>query len=126
MSCEDIPEYDICRKRGDTYAQTFQFLVDGTGHDITGDTLELAVNSEENPTDTTNQLFLMTTSGGSPELVILGSADGTFTVAPNATNADQTPATYYYDLQWTDTVGTGEKRTIMRGKWIVVQDITKA
>lgn len=127
MSCEDIPEYDICRKRGDTYQQTFQLLVDGVGHDITGDQLDLAVNSEENPSDTSNQLFLLSTT--TTGITIPAGTTGLFTIETPAAIADAVnyvPGTYYYDLQWTDDPGgTPRERTIMRGKWIIVQDITK-
>ena len=43
--------------------------------------------------------------------------------APSAVQADQTPASYFYDVQMTDSGGA--KRTVVAGKLKFVQDITK-
>lgn len=110
MSC--VPQHDICRKRGDTYAETFQLKINGVAQDITGDTLLLTVNRDEAPADTTNQLFQLTATH---------VAFGIFAFAPSAVQPAD-PGSYFYDIQWSDG---GVLRTILRGKYIVEQDITK-
>ena len=96
---------DISRVRGDTYP--FVFTVqdsDGSPIDITGFSFTLTVDPEESPVDASNNLFALT---------------GSLT----ALQADQDPAGYYYDLQMTDL--SSDIRTIAKGAWNVVQDITK-
>jgi hypothetical protein len=124
-----IPEYDICRKRGDSHHEFFQLQIDGVGHDITGDNIDVAVNSEAAPTDTTNQLFLLTSTPAAGVVIPAGTT-GLFNFGPSQAQADAAnyaPGTYYYDVQWTDDPGgAAEKRTILKGKWVIEQDVTKA
>lgn len=113
MSC--VPEHDICRARGDTHAEVFQLKVNGVAADITGDTLLLTVDPSDAPPDASNNLFQLTATLVTP-------ASGIFSFAPSALQADQEPAEYFYDIQWDNGA---EKRTILRGKFTFVQDITK-
>jgi len=117
MSCS-VTEENICRKRGDTWP--FQITItdtDGVAIDITGDTFLLTVDPSPTPPDATNNLFQL--AG-----VITDAPNGVveFTLTPS--QADQTPATYYYDVQQTEAV-SGDIRTILQGEWEVRQDITK-
>ena len=112
MSC--VPQFDVCRKRGDTFAEVFQLKVNGAAQDITGDTLLLTVNRDREPADTVNQLFQLTGTH-------VDDAAGIFSFSPSAVQPVD-PGTYYYDVQWDDGV---QKRTILQGKWTVEQDITK-
>ena len=108
---------DISRVRGDTYP--FVFTVqdsDGSAIDITGFTFTLTVDPEESPVDAANNLFALTGS-------VLVGADGTVEFQPTTEQSDQEPAGYYYDLQMTDL--STDIRTIAKGAWTVVQDITK-
>ena len=110
-------DVDIDRVRGDTYP--FIFTVNdsaGSPIDITGYSFLLTVDPEESPTDATNNLFQLTGS------IVSGPA-GTVEFSLTALQADQEPAGYYYDLQMTDTAT--DIRTIAKGAWNVVQDITK-
>ena len=54
---------------------------------------------------------------------ILDATAGRVEFAPSALQADQTPGTYYYDLQMVD--GVGRKRTIALDKYVYTRDITK-
>jgi hypothetical protein len=113
----EVTEEMIKRTRGDTYPISVT-LKDSSGVaiDITGGTFALTVNSEENPTDTANQLF---TEAGT----ITNAVGGVVEFAVSLSNSDQTPGVYYYDVQYTDSAGN--IRTVLRGPWCVNQDITK-
>lgn len=86
--------------------------------DLTGKTVKVTVNSEENPTDTTNQLFSLAAT-------ILSATGGRISVAPSKAQSAQTPGTYYYDVQIT-TTATSVVDTAGKGEWVFIQDITKA
>lgn len=109
-------EIDLCIARGDTFPWTFTITVSGAAVNINGFTFLLTVDPSEEPADNTNNLFQLT---------------GTITDAPNgvvefemsAVQADQTPNTYYYDLQWTD--GASKLRSIAKGEFEFKQDVTK-
>jgi hypothetical protein len=107
----------ISRYRGDTAADQFTITRDGTAVDITGCSFKLTVNSEKDPVDATTQLF--TVDG-----TITGAAAGEVEFAPDATQADQSPGRYYYDVQMTDA--TGAIRTAAKGVYRILQDITKS
>lgn len=108
----------IERFRGDTYGNIFK-ITDSNGDpiDITGYTFKLTVNSQKDPTDTLTQLFQLTGTLVSPSL-------GTVKFAPNGTQANQDPGTYFFDIQMTD--GTGAIQTVALGKYVFLQDITKS
>lgn len=108
---------DICRVRGDT--GPFQFVVkdsSGTPIDITGFSFLLTVDPNDIPIDASGNLFDLTGT-------IIDGPNGVFQFTLDATDADQTPAIYFYDVQMTDLASN--KRTIIRGQWEVTQDITK-
>lgn len=107
----------ITRYRGDTAADQFTITRDGVAVDITGSTFKLTVNTEQNPTDITNQLLSVTGT-------ITDAAAGQMEFAPSALEADQTPGDYYYDVQMTDA--SGGIRTIIKGRYRFKQDITKS
>lgn len=106
--------------RGDTDPLQFR-LVDKSGGpiDITGYTFRLTVDSLESPTDPTR-----------PTATQIFAADGVITDAPNGrfefamlvAMSDQTPGTYYYDVERTN--GTSV-RTIVKSTFQFIQDITK-
>jgi hypothetical protein len=107
----------ITRKRGDTYGETIT-VTDSTGTaiDITGYSFVLTVDPEKAPATAANNMFSITGT-------ILSAVSGTVEFAPSALQADQTPGTYYYDVQLVD--GAGRIRTIALDKWVVTQDISK-
>ncbi len=106
------------RYRGDTYANIFA-IKDSNGDpiDITGYSFKLTVNTLKEPDSDLTQLFQITGALVSPSL-------GTVKFAPNVTQADQDPGTYYFDIQMTD--GTGAIQTVALGKYVFKQDITKS
>jgi hypothetical protein len=109
---------DICRTRGDTFPEQF-VLSDGSGVaiDITGFTFLLTVDPAPDPTDALANLFQITGS------IVIPATNGTVEFAPSVMDSDQVPNTYFYDIQMTDAGGA--VRTIVKGKWIVQQDVTK-
>lgn len=108
---------DITRKRGDTYADEFSVLSGTTGLviDITGFTFLLTVDTEKNPLDATNNLYQLMG-------VITDASNGLVEFVPSSSNTDLL-GKYYFDIQMTD--GAGRIRTIDKGFYKFVQDITK-
>lgn len=105
--------------RGDSYSisLTVKNKALRAAIDITGYTFVLTVSSEENPSDDTGKKFS-----------IAGVLDddpttGKVYFTPTATNTDMDPAEYFYDVQMID--GDSNVRTIVKNKFVIVQDITK-
>ena len=102
------------RQRGDDHDHLFQVLDgDYAAIPLTTETFRLTINSEENPTDDTNQLYtvlgsIVEASTGKISFVLTGTLD---------------IGNYFFDIQMTDTAG--KKRTIAKGQWNIIQDITK-
>ena len=107
----------ICWGRGDSNAKGFvrQDSV-GIAIDVSGFSFKLTVNSEKDPADTTNQQF--TIAG-----VLVDAVNGQISFAPSITDTDITPDTYFYDIEQTDA--GGGIATLIIGKCLIVQDITK-
>ena len=107
--------FDICRTRGDTFPFDITFTLEGGGNlPTTGNTFLLTVDPSPAPADAVNNLFQNTPTTPS---------DGVVRVTLSAAEADQTPGTYFYDLQMTS--GGTSVRTIAKGQWVVEQDVTK-
>lgn len=111
---------DLTRYRGDTAADEIT-VQDSSGNavDVTGFSFLMTVSSIENPKDTSAQLYQI--AG-----VITNGVAGTVEFVPTATQADQKPATYYYDIQMEDTsVSPSRLKTLAKGSYTFTQDITK-
>ena len=108
---------DITRYRGDTAADeiTVQDSA-GVAVDITSFTFLLTVSSLENPPDNTSEMYSVAGA-------ILVAAAGTVEFVPSGVQADQKPADYYYDIQMIDAAA--RIKTIAKGKYTYIQDITK-
>jgi len=105
--------------RGDTAAKGLDFVQEAdtsTAYDLTGLTLTITGNTEQNPTDTTNQLFSTT-------MTITDATAGEAEFALTASEADITPGTYWFDVQAAD--GSSLLTTIHKGRFKVTQDISK-
>jgi len=108
---------DITRYRGDTYGDEIIVTNNaGSPLDITGYVFTLTVDPNRYPTDNTTKLFQL-------DGIITDAVNGVVEFAPTSVQADQTPGTYWYDIQMVDTAT--KKRTIASGKYKFVQDITK-
>lgn len=110
---------DRTRARGDTYPDRFLFKkADGTAVDITGWTaFQLTINLDKFPTDDTNQKVQLT--GAIDGAAALGAVKFPWLDA----QADQAPATYYYDVQ--ALMADGKRRTWGPYKYVFTQDINK-
>lgn len=110
-------EFTITRSRGDTHPFTL-VIKDAAGDviDITGRTYKLTVDPSSEPTTADNNLFTLTG-------VVPVGTDGKVEFEPDATEADQSPDTYFFDVEQTST---GKIRTIAKGPFVFLQDITKA
>lgn len=98
--------------RGDTFERSFDF----TNYPLVGKTLKMEVRKSHNVAPVLT--FLST--GGAPTITVSGDVS-TLKMSASlmaAVNAGE----YYYDLQATE--GT-EVETIMKGKFIITQDITQ-
>ena len=109
----------ITRRRGDTYAD--QVTVTDTSNppvpiNITGYTFKMTLDPSKAPVDATNNLYQL--AG-----IVTDGPNGKVEFAPTVIQANQTPGTYYYDIQLTD--GLGRIRTIALDKYTYSEDITK-
>jgi hypothetical protein len=107
------------RKRGDTYPDRFLFKdADGAAVDLTGWTnFQLTINPEKTPVDDSGQLLQLT--GAITGAATLGVVEFAWLDA----DANQTPGTYWYDVQ--AIMANGKRRTWGPYKYIFAQDINK-
>ncbi len=107
----------ICWGRGDSNAKGFvRQDSNGVAINVTGFSFKLTVNSEKDPTDTTNQKFTIVG-------VLVDEVNGQISFAPTITDTDITPDTYFYDIEQIDA--GGGKATLIVAKCLIIQDITK-
>lgn len=106
----------ITRFRGDTAPDTGAATLDGVALDVTGCSFILTVDPAKAPTSAATNLFSLPGT-------LVNSATGEIKFPITETQSDQTPGTYYYDIQMTDSAGL--TRTIALDKYIIKQDITK-
>jgi hypothetical protein len=110
---------NITRVRGDTYPDRIRIKdADGNAVDITGWTFTLTINRVQKPVDVSTQV--VQTAG----TIIAPATDGVVEFAWDDTKANQSPGTYYYDIQIID--GATKRRTPVLANYIFVQDITKS
>lgn len=115
-------EVNICRNRGDTTTFTVTITSDGvTPINITGFEYTFTVDPSPAPDNATANLFQLT-SNPAAGITLTTPASGLLTI-DIVGNEDQTPSTYFYDLQQTD--GGSDIRTVLKGEYQIVQDITK-
>lgn len=112
--------------RGDTAAITLSFVQaedTDTAYDLTGLTLTITANSDRSPTAA--QITAGTaTEYWSVAMSLVSATGGTASFSLNATQADMTPGTYYFDVESVD--GSSKIKTLYKGSFIVLQDINKA
>lgn len=106
---------DIEVVRGDSPVIPLSVKSGGVALDITGGTFELAVDTLAKPTDNSTSLFIVTG-------VIVNATQGQVSFQPSSSQLNLEPKTYYYDIQM---LLAGSKRTLLKGKFIVQQDINK-
>ncbi|MDX1526995.1 MAG: hypothetical protein R3337_00120 [Gammaproteobacteria bacterium] len=112
---------ELKRYRGDDFVRVLTFKKNGIARDVTGFTFTLTVNSDEDPTTAANQVLQET---GVPTDATNGIVSFTPVGDMDALTVTPAGADYYYDIEETHTA-SGRKRTIAKGKFKVLQDITK-
>lgn len=117
-----VVEANLSRIRGDTTPFTVTITTDGvTTIDVTGYYFVMTADPSNAPTNSDNNLFQLTSPSGG--ITLSDPTNGVITVTLTTGAADQTPGSYYYDLQMTD--GSANITTILKGTYEVIQDITK-
>lgn len=107
----------ITRTRGDTYPDQITVLSQATGEpiNITGYSFALTVDANSDPVSSATNLYSLVG-------VIIDGPNGVVEFSPSAVQADLV-GEYFYDIQMTDT--NGKKRTIVKGRYVYEQDVTK-
>lgn len=109
---------DLCFSRGDNPSFAFNLQnPNGTPIDITGFNYILTVDPSPAPPDNTNNLFFLVGAVTAP-------TQGEVTFQATNVQMDQPPGTYFYDVQETNDVAA--VRTVIKGQFVIQQDITKA
>ena len=105
--------------RGDSYPLELTIKDKATGNvvDISGYSFKFTVDEKENPINTDTQKFSV------DGVLDADPATGKASFTPTDSETDLSPKTYFYDVQMID--GSSNKRTIAKGKFKVIQDITK-
>jgi hypothetical protein len=106
--------------RGDTAAIGLSFVQKESpsqAYDLSGLTLTITANTEQNPTDATNEIW-------SVAMTVTSAVGGVAEFELNATQANMTPGTYYFDVESVN--GASKIKTLYKGAFTVKQDINKA
>ena len=104
---------DITRFRGDTDPLVFTFSKNKVALDITGSSFTLSVSTEQSPTVSSYTLQLFG--------VVTAPLTGVVEFTPTATQSDFV-GSYFYDIEMVNGVNI---KTIVSGKFKMIQDITK-
>jgi len=115
---DHITIIDLHRVRGDDHPFAFQlFKADGiTVEPVSGFTFLMTADPDDEPIDNSNNYWQL--AG-----VITDGPNGKFHFLPSTIQMDLAIDTHFYDVQMMD--GGAFKRTPIRGKLIIEQDITK-
>lgn len=110
--------FDICWARGDDDPKTFT-IKDSAGVviDISSWTLSMAVNTDKDPADTTNEIFNVAGA------FVTDGTDGKVSFTPPALSLDNVtaPGTAFYDVNRI----TPSKKTLVKGKVLFIMDVDK-
>lgn len=106
---------DIKRYRGDTKSDRILISVNGAVANLTGSTVVMTLNTKNNPTDDTTQVYQLTG-------VVNDPISGVVEFSPSLSQADKV-GFFYYDIQL--TTASGVVFTVDKGTYQYIQDITK-
>lgn len=99
--------------RGDNIAWPYTYTVGGSNVDITDYIFIFTLNREKEPIDDSQQIYQVTAT-----IVEAGDGELSFQIT-----TEIEPGDYFYDIQVTKP--NGNVRTLEKGKFKVIQDITK-
>ena len=110
-------DFDLCWARGDDDPKVFTLKQAGSAIDISSQTFNMAVNTDLNPADTSNEIF---------EVAGTFVTDGTdgkiqFTPPANSLDAVVAPGVAFYDINRI----TPSKKTLLKGKVEFIMDVDK-
>lgn len=109
--------FTLCWGRGDSDAKSFTIKDSaGVAINIAGFSFQLTVSSDKNPPDQVGEQFTIVG-------VIVSAPNGIISFSPTPTDTDIAPTTYFYDIEQTNV--SGAIKTLVKGKAIIIQDITK-
>lgn len=112
-------DYLLCWARGDDDARVFT-IKDSSGNpvDISTWTLSMAVNTDQNPTDTVNEIFSVAGT------FVTDGTDGQVSFKPPANSLDNVTAgeVAYYDINRL----TPSIKTLVKGKVKFIMDVDKS
>lgn len=110
--------FEICWARGDDDPKTFIIRdAAGVAIDISSWTLSMAVNTEKDPADTVNEIFVVAGA------FVTDGTDGqiSFTPPANSLDAVTAPGKAFYDINRI----TPSKKTLVKGTVLFIMDIDK-
>jgi hypothetical protein len=109
-------DVEVTRRDSTPFSFTLQDE-DGVAINITGYTsFTLTVDPSDEPSDALSNLFQLTAAFTSP-------ASGTIVFSPSIANHTQDPGDYFFDVEQID--GSANVRTIIKGKYTILADITQ-
>lgn len=109
-------DVEVTRRDSTPFSFTLQDE-DGTAIDITSYTsFTLTVDPSEEPSDATANLFQITAAFPAP-------TSGVITFSPTILNNTQDPGDYFFDVEQIDA--SANVRTIIKGKYTILPDITQ-
>lgn len=111
--------FNLCWGRGDDDSKTFTVRDSaGAAVDISGWTLSMAVNTDLDPSDTTNEIFSVA------GVFVTDGEDGKISFTPPANSLDNVaaPGVAYYDINRL----TPSKKTLVKGLVTFIMDIDKS
>lgn len=112
---------DIDYYRGDDYPleMTFKDKATQEAIDLTGYSFIMTIDTLKKPPDATTKVFDITGVVDPDQVTNAGKVSFT----PTDVQTDIDPKGYFYDIQMTDA--GGHKRTVVKYKFTILQDITK-
>lgn len=107
-----VSTHDFERTQGDTHPFTVTMTDEaGVAIDIAGFSFRFTVTTKESPEDDTFKLFQIV------GVIVTPSTNGQVEFTPLTADVAHEAKTYYYDIQQNN--GSGELRTVLKGKWEV-------
>ena len=113
------PINDVIRGDNRTINMTFLEADGSTAINLTGGTVRFTVNATQDPADDTSAAIAKVISTGFTDPT---HGKHTLELLPADTNI--TPQTYFYDCQFTDSLGN--KLSSYQGKFTVIADTTRS
>lgn len=119
LNTDRAVELNITAKRNDTFNPFVTLLENGTAFDFTGFN---EANMQVKSASTSDTVIILMSLANSR--LTLGGSTGVITWAVEKEDMDITEGTYVYDLEIINTT-SGERETVLVGKFQIVNDVTR-